>query len=591
MNEYAGSLDLPKWRRMVLLIGILAMFALLLLRAAYIQLVPDPKVDQEIAARFERYSTLIALRGKILDRNNKLLAASQRVIEVSANPKQINGLKNDPKKIKQMLTLLGVDQQAGLQKLAEIKKTHVMLKRNVSPEVAKQVERLGIKGLHYAANLERQYTCHDDCGQLIGKQGREANSLKGYVGIERAFNAQLKGQDGFHKFIKAKGVVLEGIRAMAQPHHGEDVVLSIDAKIQHFTYEALARAVEEKAKAKSGAAVVLNAKTGEIYALATYPSFDPANNVKQPSIGYRSIAINDSFEPGSVMKSFAVAAGLESGQFAPNTLIDTETGALQIGKYRVKDHKPYGVIPVWQVLQKSSNVGSSKIAFEIGRERLWNTYRELEFGQRTKVEYIYETPGKVNDYKRWSEIELATNSFGHGVSVSLLQLARAYTVFANDGVLLPVSLLDRGGEIPLGKPVFSKKTANQVLAMLRTVVDDEGTAPAARIEGYSVAGKTGTADKYNHDIGAYDKGKYMSSFVGMAPASDPNIIMAVMIDEPDTTNKAHYGGVVAAPVFSEVVSRTLNHLGIPKDMPNTPTIMVQEKAPKTATAPQKVKGT
>ncbi len=590
MNEYAGTLDLPKWRRMVLLIGILSMFVLLLLRAAFIQLVPDPQVDQEIAARFERQNTLMALRGKILDRHDKLLAASQRVIEVSANPQQINGLKNDPKKIKQMLTVLGVDQQAAMQKLANTKKTHVMIKRNVSPQVAKEVASLGIKGLHYAANLERQYTCHDDCGQLIGKQGREVDNLKGYVGIERTFNAQLKGEDGFHKFIKAKGVVLEGIRAMAQPRHGKDVVLSIDAKIQHFTYEALANAVENKAKAKAGAAVVLNAKTGEIYALATYPSFDPANNTKQPSIGYRSIAINDAFEPGSVMKSFAVAAGLESGKFTPKTLIDTEKGALQIGKYRVKDHKPYGVIPVWQVLQKSSNVGSSKMAFEVGGEYLWNTYRQLEFGQKTDVEYLYETPGRVNNYKRWSEIELATNSFGHGISVSLLQLARAYTVFTNDGVLLPVSLLKQE-ETPLGKPVFSKKTANQVLAMLRTVVEDEGTAPAARIEGYSVAGKTGTADKYNNEIGGYDKDKYMSSFVGMAPASDPNIIMAVMIDEPDTTNKAHYGGTVAAPVFSEVVSRTLNHLGIPKDMPTLPTMMVQKKTPKASVEPGQVKGT
>lgn len=590
MNEYAGTLDLPKWRRMVLLIGILSLFVLLLLRAAFIQLMPDPQVDKEIAARFERKNTLMALRGKILDRHDKLLAASQRVIEVSANPQQINGLKNDPKKIKQMLTLLGVDKQEAMQKIANTKKTHVMIKRNVSPQVAKEVASLGIKGMHYAANLERQYTCHDDCGQLIGKQGREADSLKGYVGIERTFNAQLKGEDGFHKFIKAKGVVLEGIRAMAQPRHGKDVVLSIDAKIQHFTYEALANAVEGKAKAKAGAAVVLNAKTGEVYALATYPSFDPSNNTQQPSIGYRSIAINDAFEPGSVMKSFAVAAGLESGKFTPNTLIDTEKGALQIGKYRVKDHKPYGVIPVWQVLQKSSNVGSSKIAFEIGGEHLWNTYRQLEFGQKTDVEYIYETPGKVNNYKHWRKIGLATNSFGHGISVSLLQLARAYTVFANDGVLLPVSLLKQEG-IPLGKPVFSKKTANQVLAMLRTVVEEEGTAPDASIEGYSVAGKTGTADKYNNDIGGYDKGKYMSSFVGLAPASDPDIIMAVMIDEPDTTNKAHYGGVVAAPVFSEVVSRTLNHLGIQKDVPITPTMMVQEKTPKTAVAAEKVKGT
>ncbi len=590
MNEYAGTLDLPKWRRMVLLIGILSMFVLLLLRAAFIQLVPDPQVDREIVARFERQNTLMALRGKILDRHDKLLAASQRVIEVSANPQQINGLKNDPKKIKQMLTVLGVDQQAAMQKLANTKKTHVMIKRNVSPQVAKEVASLGIKGLHYAANLERQYTCHDDCGQLIGKQGREVDNLKGYVGIERTFNAQLKGEDGFHKFIKAKGVVLEGIRAMAQPRHGKDVVLSIDAKIQHFTYEALANAVENKAKAKAGAAVVLNAKTGEIYALATYPSFDPANNTKQPSIGYRSIAINDAFEPGSVMKSFAVAAGLESGKFTPKTLIDTEKGALQIGKYRVKDHKPYGVIPVWQVLQKSSNVGSSKMAFEVGGEYLWNTYRQLEFGQKTDVEYLYETPGRVNNYKHWSEIELATNSFGHGISVSLLQLARAYTVFTNDGVLLPVSLLKQE-ETPLGKPVFSKKTANQVLAMLRTVVEDEGTAPAARIEGYSVAGKTGTADKYNNDIGGYDKDKYMSSFVGMAPASDPNIIMAVMIDEPDTTKKAHYGGTVAAPVFSEVVSRTLNHLGISKDMPTPPTMMVQKKTPKASVEAGQVKGT
>lgn len=589
MSDQPQMLALPRWRRRVLLISILAAFALLLVRAGLIQLLPDEKVDREIAKRFERTDTLVALRGKILDRHMKRLAASEMLVTITASPKAMTEYKSLQQKVKRpdrikkqdenlakMLALLAIDDEKIIKKLEGKQSKYVVLSTKVAPALAKQVRALGVKGLDYRFVPYRHYSCHHDCGHLVGRKGKDDDNLQGYLGVERAFNDQLKGENGFHKVRRAQKFVFENIEAIARPRHGRDVVLSIDAKIQHFAYEALAKAVEEKAKAKAGAAIVLDAKTGEVLALATYPGFDPNVTGKTPKGGFNNAAVLNAYEPGSTMKSFAVAAGLEAGLFTPNTKIDTGNGALRIGKHVITDHEKLGVINVQQVLQKSSNIGTSKMAAKIGRERLWKTYKQLEFGQRTKVHFPGESAGHVNDAGDWGEVELATNSYGHGISVTLLQLARAYTVFANDGVLLPITLQKRNS-LPLGKPVFSKLTVEQMREMLASVVTEEGTAPQARVEGYSVAGKTGTADKFDEATGRYGKDKYISSFVGMAPASKPKIIMAVMIDEPETAKRAHYGGVVAGPVFSEVVTKTLKHLQVPQDMPMQSNVVLEQK--------------
>lgn len=588
MTEIATALSLPKWRRMALLFGVVAAFSGLFARAAYLQLMPEDKLQKETAKRFNRAKPLLAVRGKILDRNESLLAATQMLVTISASPKEIAKRKaeltrknktltlaRDEAKMQEMITLLGVDRAEFYSGLKNEGSTHMIVKRNVTQALAKEIKSLSVKGVHFRTTPKRHYVCGETCGHLIGKKGKENNSIRGYLGVELQFNDLLKGADGLHKVRQAKGIVLDDLEAVALAQDGKDIVLSVDYKIQHFAYEALKKGVE-RAKAKSGAAVVLDAKTGEVLAMATVPSFDPNNMVGYEG-GFKNIAVSNNFEPGSTMKSFSVAAGLESGLFKATTKIDTNPGYLMFGKRKITDHERNGVLTVKEVVQKSSNIGTSKMAAKLGRERLWKTYKALEFGQKTKIRFPGEAAGKVNDYQDWRDVELATNSYGHGISVTLLQLARAYTVFANEGVLLPLSL-QKIKRPPVGKPVFTKKTARQMQDMLLAVVSPEGTAPKAKIEGYSVAGKTGTADKINEGQGYYSN-KYISSFVGMAPATNPRAIMAVMIDDPDPSGRQHYGGIVAAPVFSEAVGKTLHYLRVPKDLQPTQTVVLQNEKP------------
>ncbi len=605
MIESSRPLALPKWRRMVLLIGILLSFALLFAVAAYTQLVPNPKLQKEVKSKFETNRRLVAMRGKILDRKGIRLAASEMLVDFEANPRAIFkhkaklGAKKTNKalvayerKLDQAIEILSLDKtKIHEQLMLKKNKGKLVLRTKVNQQLADQVKALGVPGIFYVDKPYRQYTCHEACGHLIGRKGkakpsqealavakqsgRRLDRLPGYLGIERSFNAQLEGQDGYHKFRSAGKIKLEDIEAIARPQNGNDVVLSIDSKIQHITYEALQKAVDEKAHAKSGAAIVLDAKTGEILSLAVYPSYDPVKGPKVES-DFSNFAMNAVFDPGSTMKSFSVAAALEFGLVTPETKVDTSPGYLKFGQFTITDHhKKYGVISVKEVIQKSSNIGSSKIAFELGAESLWKAYKELEFGQKTNIQFPGEKNGRVNHYKQWTPVDLAAHSYGHGVDVTLPQLARAYTVFANEGTLLPITL-KRIKRAPVGKPVFSKKTANQMRQILQSVVTEEGTAPEARIEGYSVAGKTGTAYILDISKGEYDHDKYISSFVGMAPASDPKFIMAVMIQEPDIAGKQHYGGKVAGPVFSEVVLKTLKHRDIAPDMPTKPSVALQQ---------------
>jgi cell division protein FtsI (penicillin-binding protein 3) len=383
-------------------------------------------------------------------------------------------------------------------------------------------------------------------------------------------NDTLSGKAGSRRVIKDRaGHIVEDLEAVKVPQDGRDVTLSIDRRIQYLAHRELAKAVELH-KAKAGAAIVLDAKTGEVLAMANVPTYNPNNpvNIQGKS---RNRAITDIFEPGSTLKPMTAAAGLESGKYLPETKLQTAPGYMAIGPAVIHDAHPHGILTVAEIIQKSSNVGSAKIALSLDRQYLWTMFNQMGFGTKTRIGFPGEASGRLRPYKSWRPIEQATMSYGHGISLTLLQLARAYTVFANDGELKPVSLL-KLKDAPVGTQVFSAQTAHQIKDMLETVVLPGGTALKAQVLGYRVAGKTGTTHKLGPT--GYEKDKYVGSFVGMAPASNPRLIMAVMIDEP--TSGQYYGGTVAAPVFSAVMSDALRMLSVPQDAPNNNVVIPQD---------------
>jgi cell division protein FtsI (penicillin-binding protein 3) len=419
---------------------------------------------------------------------------------------------------------------------------------------------LHIPGVYMQREYRRFYPAGDVTAHLVGFTGIDE---KGQEGFELKYQDWLSGKPGSRHVIKDRqGHIVEDLEAVKLPQDGRDLVVSIDRKVQYLAYRELSKAVEEN-KAKAGAAVVLDAKTGEVLAMVNLPSYNPnnPNNINGKS---RNRAIVDTFEPGSTMKPMTIAAGLETGKYTPDTKIDTYPGTYKIGTATVHDSHPQGVLSVAQVIQKSSNVGASKIALSMEPHYMWGMFNQLGFGTITHVGFPGEVSGRLRDYKTWRPIEQATMSYGNGISVTLIQLARAYTVFANDGELKPVTLVKlKPKEMPVGQQVFSAATARSVRSMLELVVLPGGTAPRAQIMGYRVAGKTGTAHKPG--IGGYQD-KYIASFVGMAPASNPRLIVAVMVDEPSAGK--YYGGEVAAPAFSAVMGATLRMMGIPQDAPN-----------------------
>ena len=549
---------LPTWRRRVLLAGVLLGFAALLGRGLYLQSYHKKFLQEKGDARYSRTLVLSAHRGKITDRNGELLAISSPVESVWASPPDV---KIDDAQTKQIAEILQIEPEVVSKKLVNSERGFVYLKRRISPELAAQVMKVGVPGIYLQREYKRYYPAGDVTAHLVGFTGLDDT---GQEGFELAMNSALSGKEGSRRVIKDRsGHIIEDLQAVKVPQDGHDVVLSIDRRIQYLAYRELAKAVELH-KAAAGAAIVLDARTGEVLAMVNVPTYNPNNpiNIKGKT---RNRAIVDMFEPGSTMKPVTVAAGLESGQYQPDTKIQTAPGTLKIGPATIHDSHAHGILTVAEVIQKSSNVGASKIALSLDKKYMWDTFNQLGFGTKTHIGFPGEAAGQVRNYKTWRPIEQATMSFGNGISVTLLQLVRSYTAFANDGELKPVSLL-KLKDAPVGTQVFSAKTANEMKAMLEMVVLPGGTALKAQILGYRVAGKTGTT----HKLGAhgYEKNKYVGSFVGMAPASNPRLIMAIMIDEPNTAGDQYYGGVVAAPVFSAVMADALRMLAIPQDAPN-----------------------
>jgi cell division protein FtsI (penicillin-binding protein 3) len=560
---------LPAWRRRLLLGAVLIGFAALLGRGVYLQNFHKKFLQEQGDARYSRTLVLSAHRGKITDRYGELLAISSPVESVWASPPDV---EINESQTKQIADILQIKPEVVTKKLVNSERGFVYLKRRISPELAAQVMKVGVPGVYLQREYKRYYPAGDVTAHLVGFTGLDD---KGQEGFELAMNSALSGKEGSRRVIKDRsGHIIEDLQAVKVPQDGHDVVLSIDRRIQYLAYRELAKAVELH-KALAGAAIVLDAKTGEVLAMVNVPTYNPNNpiNIKGKT---RNRAIIDMFEPGSTMKPVTVAAGLESGQYQPDTKIQTSPGTLKIGPATIHDSHAHGILTVAEVIQKSSNVGASKIALSLDKKYMWDTFNLLGFGSKTHIGFPGEAAGQVRNYKTWRPIEQATMSFGNGISVTLLQLAKAYTVFANDGELKPVSLL-KLQDAPVGTQVFSAKTANEMKDMLEMVVLPGGTALKAQILGYRVAGKTGTT----HKLGAhgYEKDKYVGSFVGMAPASNPRLIMAIMIDEPNTANDQYYGGVVAAPVFSAVMADALRMLAIPQDSPNNNIVIPTDELP------------
>ena len=550
---------LPVWRARFLLFAFLAGFAVLIARAFVLQALETGFLQEKGDARYSRLLEVPATRGRVLDRNGDALAISTPVKSVWAIPEDV---KASPGQLQQLAALLQVNARELEQKLARSSQDFVYLRRQVDPQIAARVADLGLSGLYQHREYRRYYPGGETMAHMIGFTGVED---AGQEGVELAFQASLAGTPGSRRVIKDRlGRVVEDVESVRAARDGADLQLALDGKLQALAFATLNAAVAAH-KAKAGAVVALDVRTGEVLALANVPTYNPNNRAKLSGAQLRNRVITDLFEPGSTLKPFTVALALETGRVSPQTVIPTSPGTLTIARYTIHDAHPSGNLTVAQVLQKSSNVGAAKIALGLPREEMHEFFRALGFGAAPRLGFPGEAAGKLREAKTWRPIEQATMAYGHGISLSLLQLARAYTVFARDGDLVPVSLVKTGAPVA-GQRVLSTQTAREVRQMLESAVQPGGTAPRARIMGWRVAGKTGTAHK--QERGGYAANKYVASFVGFAPVSDPRLVIAVMIDEPGAGQ--YYGGAVAAPVFSQIMQGALRLLNVPQDAPLVP---------------------
>ncbi|MGB7500818.1 MAG: penicillin-binding protein 2 [Azonexus sp.] len=549
------QLALQGWRSRTVGLLLMLAFAALVGRSFYLQVINNDFLQEKGESRYRRDIEVSASRGKITDRNGDMLAVSTPMKTIWAIPGDARTMSGEQKK--QLATLLDMSTRDLDAKIAP-DKTFVFVKRQVPPETAERIATLKLPGVHQEKEYRRYYPTGDMTAHIVGFTGVDD---KGLEGVELAFQPSLLGRPGSRSVIRdRRGNIIEDVGALKPPQDGKDVRLALDSKIQYLAYSQLKAAVEQH-NAKAGGAVVIDTRTGEILALVNLPTYNPNNRERLSGAQLRNRAITDTFEPGSVMKPFTAALALERGKVRADTIINC-AGKMSIGPATISDAHPHGALTVAQVIQKSSNVGTAKIALGFQPKEMWDMFDSVGFGQAPNLGFPGEVNGRLRPWKKWRPIEQATMSYGHGISVSLIQLARAYAIFARDGETGPLTLI-RTDELPAhGVRVFSPQTAREIRVMLEMAVQPEGTAPKARVPGYRVGGKTGTA--YKIEGGAYVR-KYIASFVGLAPISDPRLVVAVMIDEP--TGGAHYGGDVAGPVFSQIMGGALRTLGIPPDDP------------------------
>ena len=559
----------PPWRSKFLVAIVGAGFSLLLGRALYVQVIDTGFFVRQGEARYARTLDLPASRGRIVDRNGMILAASLPVPSIWAIPKDMDADADARRQLARALgfSITDLDTRIG------DNLNFAWLRRQVDEKQAAQVHALKLKGVHQLSEYKRTYPEGEAAAHIVGFTDIEDH---GQEGIELAFQKELAGRNGSRRVIKDRlGRVIDDIGETVQPVDGRDIELSIDSKVQFFAYQRVKAAVAQH-RAKAASVVVLDAQSGEVLAMANYPSYMPGDRRHLSGAQVRNRALTDTFEPGSTMKPFVAAWAMETGRVTPNSIVQTAPGSMTLTGSTITDSHPHGNLAVWQVIQKSSNVGATRLALQFSPKEMWGLYSAVGFGQKPELNFPGAVTGRLRPYKTWRPIEQATMSYGYGLSASLFQIAHAYTVFAHDGEYIPVSLVRDPNRVPgtqaSGVRVLSPKTAKLVRDMLQMAAAPGGTAPKAMTMGYSVGGKSGTA--YKQEGRSYATKKYRSWFVGMSPISKPRIIVAVMVDEPSAGQ--YFGGDVAAPVFSEVVQQTLRTLNVKPDLEVRPEIVTRE---------------
>ena len=542
-------------RRLLLGGLMLCGFAVLAARSAQLQLVDREFLQGQANARHLRVVQVPAHRGMITDRNGEPLAISTPVQSVWVNPGELVASRNE---LSQLARLLGLDADSVRRLLGQRQgREFVYLRRHLSPDRAQQVADLEWPGVYLQREYRRYYPAGEVAAHLVGFTNIDD---EGQEGLELAFNDWLSGEAGAKRVIKdGRRHIIENVENIRSARPGKALKLSIDRRIQYLAYRELKAAVRQHG-ARSASAVVLDNRSGEVLAQVNQPSFNPNNRKRPKADRMRNRAITDVFEPGSTMKPFVIATALETGRYAVGTRIDTSPGLFQVGIHTIRDMHDSGTLDLTGVIRKSSNVAASKIALALEPEDFWQGLSAAGFGIATASGFPGEADGYLADFHRWRDIERATLAYGYGLSVTSLQLAQAYSVFANDGYRVPVTLLQRERPVEQRK-VYSPRVARAVRKMMEAVVKEDGTAPQAAVQGYRVAGKTGTVHK--SVAGGYADDRYLSVFAGMAPASRPRLVVVVMIDEP--SNGEHFGGKVAGPVFSKVMAGALRLLNVTPD--------------------------
>ena len=563
--------ELSNFRRRLTILVLLTLFLTLFSRAFYLQSMQRDFLQAKGGNFSNRNQTLHAFRGKILDRNGELLAASSPVERIEVNLPDLVINKDQKKRLS---SLLQMNEKHLNRRLNKKSKNTIYLKRSVSPEIAGKIMALQIPGIYTFKEYQRYYPGKEALAHVVGFTNIDG---EGQEGVELYSNKLLSGIPGTRKVLKNRsGKVVDDLQDIQIPIDGKDIKLSVDKRLQYSSYKALEKAVE-KHGAMSGSAILIDAKTGEVLAMTNYPSFNPnPRGSSRNSEFVRNRVVTDRFEPGSTIKPITVSAALKNNTVKPDTIINTFEGVYPVGKrFTVRDTHANGLITVKEVVQKSSNIGTTQISQKLKPKYLWSVINQYGLIKKTGIEFPGEVMGEIHHHKNWRESHQATISYGYGISSTLAQLAQAYTVFANQGEIKPITLFKTEGPV-IGRRVVNKKTSNQMLDILESVISTEGTGILAKIPGYRVAGKTGTAKKSSN--GGYEK-KYISSFIGIAPVSNPKFILAVMIDEP--TIDGYYGGVVAGPAFKSIMSDALKLYSIPQDdieiAPSSEQKMVQLK--------------
>ncbi len=544
-------------RRQWMLVLFILIISILLGRAIYLQINNATFLKNQGNARYLRTQSIMAHRGTLMDRNDEPLAISTPVESVWVNPSQFMTVHSHWSNLAELLNI-------DLSKLEvllnnRMQREFVYIKRHISPSIAQQINALKLPGVFLQREYRRYYPTGEISGHLLGFTNIDD---QGQEGLELALNHILKGIPGAKRVLQDKnGRVIANVENLRLARSGKNIRLSLDRRLQYLAYRELKAAVL-RSKARAGSAIILDVRTGELLAMVNQPAFNPNNRSQFRSEHYRNRIVTDVLEPGSTIKPFTIACALESGKYQPTSRVNTHPGHLQLGQYIVRDSRNYGVINLSTIIQKSSNVGASKIALSLLSKRLWYFLRQVGFDQSSGSGFPGEVTGHLPHFSEWHTTRQASISFGYGINVTLLQLARAYAALGNQGVLLPIRFLPfKRGEKKKGKRIMQTKTAQEVLQMLKGVVKSGGTGSLAQIRGWSIAGKTGTVRK--HTTGGYSRDNYLALFAGLVPANAPRLVMVIMIDEPH--QGSYYGGKVAAPVFAKVMAGTVRLLNIPPD--------------------------